>query len=181
MAWTKEARAKAAETRKKNGIHNQYSKGKTISEETRQKLKVSSTGKLHSQETKELISEKARASKHRRVLRSTRWYLKKDGTKVRLDSSWEELLAKRLDELEVRWETPSPIEWYDRDGKKHNYFADFYLPEYDLLLDPKNPAVLELQAEKIAILEATLNNLLILKSVEEIKNFAPVLATPSKR
>ncbi len=181
MAWTKEARLKAAESKKKSGSWNQFSKGKTVSEETKNKLREISTGRTHTAETKEKISKKARASKHRRVLKSTRIYTKKDGSLVRLDSSWEELLAKRLDELDIKWETPEPIKWNDREGKEHHYFADFYLPDYDLLLDPKNPIVADLQAEKIAVLESTLKNLVILRSIEEIKNFAPVLATPSKR
>lgn len=53
------------------------------------------------------------------------------------DSRWEVLVAKSLDENNILWERPSVgFVWTDC-GRK--YFPDFFLPEYNLYLDPKNP------------------------------------------
>lgn len=122
----------------------------------------------HTEETKEIIRAKALASSHRRLVRSVREYIKKDGTIVKLDSAWEEALAKRLDELNIDWIRPSnPIPWVDKDGVTHNYFPDFYLKEQDVYLDPKNPYALDSQKDKLEVLTKQLKNLIIITSLED--------------
>ena len=101
-------------------------------------------GKKHSDETKKKISEKALSSKHRRLRKGIVEY-----KGILLDSSWELALAKRLDELNIKWIRPDPIKWKGIDGVVHNYFADFYLTEYDLYLDPKNPHAISVQKQKL--------------------------------
>lgn len=135
----------------------------------------SSIGRKHTQETKEHLRQKALASPHRRLVRSIRDYVQKDGNIVKLDSAWEEALAKRLDDINVRWERPGPIKWTDSDGTIRNYFPDFYLTDYDLFLDPKNPQAFRVQQEKINCLAVQLKNLKILTSLEECKNYTPKL------
>ena len=100
---------------------------------------------------------------------------------VLLDSSWELALAQRLDELNVKWIRPEPIQWHDENGTAHHYFPDFYLPEFDLYLDPKNPAAVKAQKEKLEILKKVLPSLIILETLNECKNFAPVPQLPSKQ
>ena len=154
---------------------NQYSYGAICSEATKDKLSKIFTGRKHTKETIQLIREKALNSDHRRLLRSTRKYIKLDGTTVLLDSSWEEKLAKRLDFLKITWIRPSiPINYTTTDGKTHKYFPDFYLPDYDIYLDPKNPAAKSAQKEKLEILNKQMKNLIILESEEECINFAVV-------
>lgn len=127
---------------------------------------------LHRPETKELLSQKALASKHRRLVRSIREYTKKDGNIVMLDSSWEEALAIRLDEVGIIWIRPEePIPYNTSDGKTHNYFPDFYLPDYNLYLDPKNPAAIQSQKDKLDVLLKTMDNLIIIESLDGCKNF----------
>ena len=133
----------------------------------------SNNGRPHTPESKEKISQGALNSNHRRLVRSIRTYVKKDGTVVELDSSWEELLAKRLDDLDVEWHRPQPMKWIDSTGKKRNYFPDFYLPEFDLYLDPKNPAAFKQQHEKVSWLKLNVQNLVFLTTLEEIKNYSP--------
>jgi len=129
-------------------------------------------GRKHTEETKEHLRNKALASKHRRLVRSVRDYVKRDGTIVKLDSSWEESLAKRLDQLNIEWIRPdNPIPWVDNKGKTHNYFPDFYLPEYDLFLDPKNSYARANQKEKLDILTTQMKNLIIIKTLEECLTF----------
>ena len=45
------------------------------------------------------------------------------------------------------------MKWIDKYGIERNYFPDFYLPLYDLYLDPKNKFAYKVQKEKIDILK----------------------------
>ena len=58
---------------------------------------------------------------------------------ISLDSSWELEIAKLLDANDIIWIRPKSMEWIDESNKSHRYFPDFYLKEYNLYLDPKNP------------------------------------------
>lgn len=67
-----------------------------------------------------------------------------------LDSNWEKEIAIWLDEQKIYWIRPSDaILWLDSNGKTRRYFADFYLPDHNLFLDPKNPFVISKQKEKL--------------------------------
>lgn len=129
------------------------------------------SGWVMSDEQKQLRREKALKSDHRRLVRSIRNYIKKDGTIVKLDSRWEEVLAKRLDELNIKWVRPLPIKWVDKKGIYHNYFPDFYIPDRNLYLDPKNPFAVVSQKEKLDCLSEQIPNLKILYTIEECRNF----------
>lgn len=167
----------------KNGMlgkkgSNQFSKAKSLgisipkhSEETKQKIRKKVIGYKHTENVRKIISEKALKSKHRRLGKSTRWYVRMDGSKILLDSSWEELLAKRLDELNIEWIRPSAISWTDKEGITHNYFADFYLPQHNLYLDPKNEYLCAITKEKIECVQKILPNLIILRTEKECRNF----------
>lgn len=63
-------------------------------------------------------------------------YMNKD---VLLDSSWEVSIAQQLDDANIIWIRPDPIPWIDAEGKSHLYYPDFFLPDHNLYLDPKNP------------------------------------------
>jgi hypothetical protein len=126
----------------------------------------------HTEETKKLLRDIALSSTHRRLVRSIREYTCIDGSKVMLDSSWEEVLAKRLDELNIKWIRPNPLPWTDSNGLVHNYFPDFYLPEYDLYLDPKNPHAVNVQKKKLDILSKQYNNVVIIETLNGCKNFS---------
>lgn len=133
-------------------------------------------GKTHTEEAKRIMREKALASKHRRLKKGTVMY-----KGVLLDSSWELVLAQRLDELNIEWIRPEPIRWHDKEGVSHHYFPDFYLPDFELYLDPKNPAAVKVQKEKIEILKQQLPNLIIIDNIDKCKNYTPVSQPPSKR
>jgi hypothetical protein len=130
-------------------------------------------GYRHTDATLQVLRDKALASPHRRLVRSIRDYVKKDGTIVKLDSAWEEALAKRLDELDVSWERPGAVKWIDSAGVTRNYFPDFYLNDYDIFLDPKNPYAIKAQQEKINCLTLQLKNLIIITSLEACNSYTP--------
>jgi hypothetical protein len=123
-------------------------------------------GKTHTQETKAKISEKGRLSTHRRLKRNVIEY-----NGIILDSTWELVLAERLDYLKIKWIRPEPLKWWDEEGKIHHYFPDFYLIDYDLYLDPKNPHAINVQQNKLTYLQKQYNNILIIDSLEQCKNF----------
>lgn len=155
--------------KKKNGITNQYTKakqeGRAVPSNPR-KGRTGFKGTPHKEETKEILRAKALASPHRRLKKKMIEY-----NGILLDSTWELELAKRLDEINVKWIRPDPIKWVDNDGNLHHYFPDFYLPEHDLYLDPKNPQAIKVQQKKIDLLLQQYNNIKILSSLEACKNF----------
>jgi hypothetical protein len=123
-------------------------------------------GKTHTEESKEKISKKALESKHRRLRKNSINY-----RGILLDSNWELELAKRLDSIGIEWTRPEPLKWTDKNGISRNYFPDFYLPEYNLFLDPKNPEAMRRQSSKISILNEIYSNIIWIKTLDECKNF----------
>jgi len=156
--------------KQKSGKTNQFTKAKLEGTPTpdgpnKGKPGVFS-GKKHTEKTKTKMREKALASKHRRLTRNIIEY-----KGVMLDSSWELELAKRLDELNIKWIRPEPIPWTDKDGITHNYFGDFYLTDYGLYLDPKNPYAVKEQRKKLDCLLLQYKNIVILDTLDKCKNF----------
>ena len=66
------------------------------------------------------------------------------GVETTLQSTYELRCSEILNELGIRWKRPKALKY---DGK--NYFADFYLPDYDIWLDPKNDFKAKGDEEKI--------------------------------
>ena len=158
------------EKKKQTGITNQFTKAKIenrlIPTSVMKGKPGTFLGKKHSEQTKKLQREKALASPHRRLQRNIIEY-----NGIKLDSSWELALAKRLDELNIRWIRPNPLPWIDKSGIIHNYFADFYLLDYDLYLDPKNPGAIRVQKEKIECLLSQYKNICIIDTIEKCKTY----------
>lgn len=154
--------------RKESGFLNNFEKAKALGKKVPvSKLRGKShVGIQHTDETKEILSKKALASKHRRLRKNPIEY-----NGVLLDSTWELELAKRLDSLKIEWIRPEPLPWIDNNGKHHNYFPDFYLPKYKIYLDPKNPHAINVQMKKLKKLENLYPNIVLLRTLEECKNF----------
>lgn len=85
------------------------------------------------------------------------YYQTISGETVLLESSWELEIAQFLDENKFQWIRPKYIKWVDSSGKQRNYYPDFYLPEHDLYLDPKNPYAMKQDEEKMAIISSKVN------------------------
>ena len=160
-AWTVETKKHHSELIKKHHASGSYDNAKK-----KQKNNPSFKGKFHSNETKDIIKQKALNSNHRRLKKNMHVY-----NGIIMDSTWEVILAERLDTLNIMWERPSPLKWIDDSGVHHNYFPDFYLPKYDLYLDPKNPYAYKVQLKKINILKQLYNNVYFLSSIDECKTF----------
>lgn len=75
-----------------------------------------------------------------------------DNTTVLLESSWELEIAKFLDENNIRWIRPKFIRWFDETTNKNRlYYPDFYLPDLNLYLDPKNPTAVAKSEYKMSV------------------------------
>jgi len=60
---------------------------------------------------------------------------------IKMDSSWEVEIANWMDVNCISWERSRKLHmfwWVDENGDKRKYFPDFYLPKYNVYLDPKN-------------------------------------------
>ena len=125
----------------------------------------------HTDATKAKLSAIGRANNYQRVCRLTHDFTDKRGRTFRFDSKWEDALAIRLDDLDVNWDRPNPLP-YMLDGKQHNYFPDFYLPDYNVYIDPKNPYIQDAQKAKLDVLH-TMINLIIIGSLRECQTFTP--------
>lgn len=66
------------------------------------------------------------------------------GKETILQSTYELTCSQLLDEMSIKWVRPKALKY---SGK--NYFADFYLTDYDIYLDPKNDYKAKVDAEKI--------------------------------
>jgi hypothetical protein len=60
-------------------------------------------------------------------------YIDSYGKECQLDSSWEFKMANELDKSGIKWKKAYHF-WI---GNRQSYTPDFYLPDYDLYLDPK--------------------------------------------
>lgn len=91
-----------------------------------------------------------------------------NGTTVLLESSWEVDIALFLDYHNFNWVRPKHIKWTDSSGKNRKYFPDFYLPDHDLYLDPKNLYQISISTEKLQLIGSKVN--LVYGNVDYIKD-----------
>ena len=113
----------------------------------------------HTDSTRDMLSKIAcdRLQKNSKYSKNTEY---KPG--IFLESSYEVRVAEILDELNVQWiKCRQGFIWNDR-GKTRRYIPDFYLPFYNLYLDPKNDYLID--KDKIKI-----------KSAKEINNIEVII------
>lgn len=112
-------------------LHNRYESGELIG---------SFKGRKHSQETIDKLSDIAIQNQYEQHFGSHKSYQYNETVFI---SSYEIKLAKSLDENNIKWVKPERLPYIAKDNTKHNYTPDFYLPEYDVYLDPKNDYLIE--------------------------------------
>lgn len=69
-----------------------------------------------------------------------------------MDSRWEVELATWMDVKGIKWERSRKKHmfwWTDAAGEKRRYYPDFYLPEFDIYVDPKNKYLISVDKLKI--------------------------------
>ena len=65
------------------------------------------------------------------------------------ESSYEVRVSNSLNENNILWIRPKFLWYIDSINNKRRYYPDFYLPEFDLYLDPKNNYLIDTDIEKI--------------------------------
>ncbi len=103
----------------------------------------------HTDETREKLSKLAcqRLAKNSKYSKNIEY---KPG--VILESSYEVETAKILDDLNIEWiKVRWGFVWKTEGVRSKRYIPDFYLPKYDLYLDPKNDYLIIKDAEKIQL------------------------------
>jgi len=79
-----------------------------------------------------------------------KYFNKHENKIVTLESSFENEIAIFLDACNLVWVRPKPIIWLSPiDLKTHLYYPDFYLPDFNVYLDPKNDFVISLDEVKL--------------------------------
>ena len=72
---------------------------------------------------------------------------------VTLESSYELTVAQEMDACSIIWTRPKRIPWTDMNGIIHFYTPDFYLPNFDVYLDPKNDFLISKDGDKIRLVQ----------------------------
>ena len=158
---------------------NQYIKAEelgidkpSLSEESRNKLSASAAKRTYSEDLKKRISESMKnavknhpESYSSRLINSRKHRGEYKG--FRMDSKWEEDVARYLDEVGVSWIKSDRFFEYMWNGSLHRYFPDFYLPEYDRYIEVKG-----YERERDTIKYKSVPNLILIKQKEitEIHN-----------
>ena len=128
------------------GTRKAWNKGLTKETDNRvaeHAIKVSASqkgkpGRKHTEEEKQKLRESA--LKHHLGGFNMRRGIYYNG--IKLDSSYEVVVAESLDNNNVLWERPGRF-LYHINGVIHYYTPDFYLPKYNIYLDPKNDFLIE--------------------------------------
>jgi hypothetical protein len=96
-----------------------------------------------------------------------------DGKLVSMDSTWEVIMAMRLDELNIKWERDENMKlpYLMRSGRKRNYIPDFYLPEHDVYIEVKGYMTESAKHKMKSVLEVNDVKIIMLTSLIEISGF----------
>lgn len=96
---------------------------------------------------------------------------------ITMDSSWEVEIAKWMDENNVAWVRSRKLMflWTDEKGDRRRYYPDFYLPKYNIYLDPKNKFLIEKDRFKIETAQKENNIKIIWGHKDLILNYLKTL------
>lgn len=130
-AWNKGLSMDTDDRVKANTLHiREYYESHTSS---RKGIPLSAEAKLH-------LSEHAKKNCYEKHFGQRKTF---NYNGFNFQSSFEVTVAKNLDMCNIRWVQPKRLSYIANDGKQHHYTADFYLPDYDVYLDPKNDYLIE--------------------------------------
>jgi len=101
-------------------------------------------------------------------------YKTKDGSMIPMDSTWEVIMAMRLDELDIKWERDENMKlpYFAKSGRKRNYIPDFYLPDFDAYVEVKGYLTESAKHKMKSVNETSDVKIIMLKSLIEIATFS---------
>ena len=88
-----------------------------------------------------------------------------------MDSTWERDLAEWMDFQRIIWERSRKkhmLWWTDKEDKRR-YYPDFYLPQYNIYVDTKNPYLMKCDDNKIKSVIKENNVKIVCGNIEEVK------------
>lgn len=150
-----------------------------VTEESRNKIKEKNS-KI--QQKTHCTNEYRKAASERTVFNNFWKYRSKNpiiyespiAGKIKLDSKWELLVAKRLDFLNVEWYRPKiRLPYFDSNGAEHGYFPDFYIKSYNCFIEVKSPFIANWQnsKDKVEYIKSHYNFVKWIESEDECNNF----------
>ena len=130
-------------------------KGKSLPEEMKNKISLT---------MKRVVKEKPESYNGVNINGKVKKY---DYNGIKLDGSWELLVAQYLDSNNIKWERPRKGFEYIWNNGKHTYYPDFYLTDYNVYIEVKG-----FEIERDYIKWKSLSNLIIIKykEINDIKN-----------
>lgn len=154
--------AKVSSTSKERGINKGNSNGMKnpeararASETRKRKFKEDlEFAKQHAEMTKKSWAD----GKHNNTqVGRCKWfdYIKKDGTVIKCQGSWELKFAKWADENGLKFEAHKGRIPYKMNGEDKNYYPDFYVYDWKCYIDTKSKYFQDLNKEKIKCILAS--------------------------
>lgn len=104
-----------------------------------------------------------------------KWDHKKLHNGIKLDSPWEAIFVKRLDDSDVKWVKNHNVkfEYTREDGTQTYATPDFWLPDYGIFVDPHSKKLMSKDKGKIKILEEKYGGMIVwLDTIDKCKNFS---------
>ena len=130
-----------------------------------------------------MARRRKRRSKKKKLWSKQSEFTRKDGTIVVMDSTWEVMMANRLNELDITWvrDPKMKLEYKTRGGRMRNYIPDFYLPDFDIYIEVKGYWTDAAKHKMKDIIKRNPGKICILESLAEIgrltKDIKPTLGT----
>ena len=106
-------------------------------------------------------------------------YTTVDGFEVLMDSTWEVALAKKLDELGIKWvrDESMILEYKTVRGRKRKYIPDFYLPDFKLYVEVKGYWTDAARHKMKDVVERNQVEILVLESLNDIADVHQLLSS----
>ena len=95
------------------------------------------------------------------------WYVSPSAGRVWLESSYEAKVAESLDSNKIVWSRPHGLK-YILNEKQQTYYADFFLRDDNVYLDPKNSFLIEKDKDKIQAVRIQQNVRILILTKDEL-------------
>ena len=128
-----------------------------------------------------MARKRKRRSKKKKLWSKQSEFTRKDGTIVIMDSTWEVMMANRLNELDIAWvrDPKIKLEYKTRGGRMRNYIPDFYLPDFDIYIEVKGYWTDAAKHKMKDIIKRNPDKICILESLSEIGNLTKEISPRS--
>jgi hypothetical protein len=99
-------------------------------------------------------------------------YVTVDGKDILMDSTWEVACAKKLDELNIKWDRGSHLvlPYVSKRGRVRKYIPDFYLTELDTYIEVKGYWTDSARYKMKDVQEKNPVKIIFLESLKDIEN-----------